>query len=84
MLSSKRQVTIPIRVCRELGLRPGDEVEFSARNGRAVLSRPKRGPTEMEGIRAAIRAWERESGRSILVEYEAWRESERNRARRRP
>jgi AbrB family looped-hinge helix DNA binding protein len=38
-LSTKRQVTLPIRVVEELNLRPGDELRVEADGDRVVLSR---------------------------------------------
>ncbi len=38
-LSSKRQVTLPLRVVEELDLSPGDELKVEADDGRIVLSR---------------------------------------------
>ncbi len=38
-LSSKRQVTLPMRVVQELGLRPGDELRVETSGGLIVLSR---------------------------------------------
>jgi AbrB family looped-hinge helix DNA binding protein len=38
-LSTKRQVTLPIRVVKELNLRPGDELRVEAEGDRVVLSR---------------------------------------------
>ena len=37
--STKRQVTLPIRVVEELNLRPGDELKVVADGDRVVLSR---------------------------------------------
>ncbi len=42
-LSSKHQVTIPQRICKQLGLREGDQVEFVIEKGQAFL-RPVRHP----------------------------------------
>jgi AbrB family looped-hinge helix DNA binding protein len=46
-LTEKGQVTIPVDVREELGLRPGDEVEFVVEDGAAkivrVASPPQRG-----------------------------------------
>jgi len=39
-LSSKRQVTLPLRVVVELKLKPGDELKVDAEGGRVVLARP--------------------------------------------
>jgi AbrB family looped-hinge helix DNA binding protein len=38
-LSTKRQVTLPIRVVEELNLHPGDELRVQADGDRVVLSR---------------------------------------------
>jgi len=32
-LSAKRQITLPIEQCRELGIEPGDDLEFYVANG---------------------------------------------------
>lgn len=36
-LSSKRQVTLPVRVLEELQLEPGDQFRVEAENGRIIL-----------------------------------------------
>ncbi len=38
-VTEKGQVTIPQRVRRALGIRPGDEVEFVQEGDRAILKR---------------------------------------------
>lgn len=38
-LSSKRQVTIPLKVVQELGLAPGDQLRVDAEGGHILLSR---------------------------------------------
>lgn len=38
-LSSKRQVTLPLRVVEQLNLHPGDELKVGADDGRVVLSK---------------------------------------------
>lgn len=38
-LSSKRQVTLPLRVVEELRLKPGDELKVEASEGRVILAR---------------------------------------------
>lgn len=40
-LTTKGQVTIPISVREQIGLRPGDAVEVVAQNGTAVVRRLK-------------------------------------------
>ena len=32
-LSTKRQITLPVEQCRELGIEPGDDLEFYVANG---------------------------------------------------
>ena len=44
-LTQKSQVTIPKQIRLVLGLRPGDDVDFSIENGKAVLvKKPKKLP----------------------------------------
>ena len=46
-LTQKSQVTIPKQIRLVLGLRPGDDVDFSIENGKAVLvKKPKKLPFE--------------------------------------
>lgn len=42
-LSSKRQVTLPVDQCRELGIEPGDELEFFVANGQLTLVKKRKG-----------------------------------------
>lgn len=53
-LSSKRQVTLPLRVVEELNLHPGDELKVEADGDRVVLSREQgRKARRLEAIRKA-------------------------------
>jgi AbrB family looped-hinge helix DNA binding protein len=36
-LSSKNQITIPVEMVRALGLKPGDQLEFTLENGTVIL-----------------------------------------------
>jgi len=47
-LSSKRQITIPAKYCAELGIGPGDELEFFVANGK--LTAIKKRPMAAEGL----------------------------------
>jgi AbrB family looped-hinge helix DNA binding protein len=49
-LTSKGQITLPKQVRDELGLQPGDKVEFEKRDGRYVLRRRNRSALEFAGI----------------------------------
>ena len=42
-ISAKRQITIPIDMCREAGLAPGDEYECLIANGRVTIIRKQAG-----------------------------------------
>ena len=46
-LTQKSQVTIPKQIRLALGLKPGDELDFNIKNGKAVLiKKPKKIPFE--------------------------------------
>ncbi len=47
-LSSKRQITLPVEHCTELGIEPGDELEFFVANGQ--LTAIKKNPEAAKGI----------------------------------
>ena len=47
-LSSKRQITIPAEYCAELGIGPGDELEFYVASGK--LTAIKKSPMAAKGI----------------------------------
>jgi bifunctional DNA-binding transcriptional regulator/antitoxin component of YhaV-PrlF toxin-antitoxin module len=59
-LTSKRQATLPVETCRELGLRPGDQIELEARQeagGRVwVLRRRESRTRKWAGCLAAYAA----------------------------
>lgn len=42
-LSSKRQITLPVEHCRELGIEPGDELECFVGNGQLTLVKKTKG-----------------------------------------
>jgi AbrB family looped-hinge helix DNA binding protein len=55
-VTSKGQVTIPIEVREQLGIMPGDSVEFSVEDGVALLRRaegPSRGQRLVDRLRGA-------------------------------
>ena len=47
-LSAKRQITLPIEQCRELGIEPGDDLEFYVANG--YLTAIKQIPGAAHGV----------------------------------
>ncbi len=47
-LSAKRQITLPVEQCRELGIEPGDELECYVANGHMTLV--KKGKGSAKGI----------------------------------
>jgi AbrB family looped-hinge helix DNA binding protein len=42
-VSSKRQITLPVSQCKELGIRPGDEVESFVADGQLTIVKKLRG-----------------------------------------
>jgi AbrB family looped-hinge helix DNA binding protein len=60
-LSTKRQVTIPIQICEQLGIGPGREIEYVTLDDGRVVIVPI--PKENVAIRSAIQKWR---GKSVL------------------
>jgi bifunctional DNA-binding transcriptional regulator/antitoxin component of YhaV-PrlF toxin-antitoxin module len=60
-LTSKRQVTIPIQICKQLGIGPGREIEYAILGDGRVVIVPI--PEKRISIKVAIKKW---SGKSIL------------------
>lgn len=44
-LSAKRQITLPVGLCRELGIAPGDDLDFYVANGFLTAIKQKSGAT---------------------------------------
>ena len=42
-LSAKRQITLPVELCRELGIAPGDDLDFYVTNGFLTAIKQKSG-----------------------------------------
>ena len=42
-LSAKRQITLPVEQCRELGIEPGDDLECYVANGQLTLVKKEKG-----------------------------------------
>ena len=55
-LSSKNQITIPVSVLREMGVRPGDELEIVPK-GREATIRPAGSPPWMKHIGSLRGMW---------------------------
>jgi bifunctional DNA-binding transcriptional regulator/antitoxin component of YhaV-PrlF toxin-antitoxin module len=53
-LSSKRQITLPVEYCTELGIEPGDELAFFVANGK--LTAIKKTPEAAKGILKKLKA----------------------------
>jgi AbrB family looped-hinge helix DNA binding protein len=60
-LTSKRQVTIPIQICEQLGIGPGREIEYVTLDDGRVTIVPA--PEKNLAITSAINKWR---GRSVL------------------
>ena len=52
-VSAKRQITLPVSQCDELGIRPGDEVESFVANGQITLVKKRMGAAK--GLLKAIK-----------------------------
>jgi len=52
-LSSKRQITLPVEYCSELGIGPGDELEFFVANGK--LTAIKKTPSAAKGVLSKLK-----------------------------
>lgn len=66
-LSSKRQITLPVDQCRELGIAPGDELECFVANGQLTLVKKSRGKAKgvlkhLKGNKQFTDAQSRQSG----------------------
>lgn len=68
LVSSKRQITLPVEQCRQLGIEPGDEVEILAANGLLTIIKKKPGAARgmLKGVKPDKRFSEEESLRDGL------------------
>ena len=46
ILSSKRQITLPVSQCEELGIQPGDELECFVADGQITIIKKIKGAAE--------------------------------------
>jgi AbrB family looped-hinge helix DNA binding protein len=60
-LTTKRQVTIPIQICEQLGIGPGREIEYVTLDDGRVVIVPT--PEKNVAIQSAIQKWR---GKSVL------------------
>jgi len=67
-ISSEGRVTIPARVREELGLKPGDEVEFEAEGSAARVTRATHPTGETRGQRLVRLAWGSATDRSMTTD----------------
>jgi bifunctional DNA-binding transcriptional regulator/antitoxin component of YhaV-PrlF toxin-antitoxin module len=56
-LRPKRQLTLPVEICEELGIEPGDLLELSV-EGRVLTARPKKAKA-MDALREIRASFER-------------------------
>jgi AbrB family looped-hinge helix DNA binding protein len=61
-LTTKRQVTIPIQICEQLGIGPGREIEYVTLDDGRVVIVPT--PEKNVAIQSAIQKWR---GKSVLT-----------------
>ena len=67
-LSSKRQITLPVEYCTELGIEPGDDLEFFVANGHLTAIKKKPGAAKgvLKGLKADISMTDEESRQSAI------------------
>ncbi|NND73198.1 MAG: AbrB/MazE/SpoVT family DNA-binding domain-containing protein [Rhodothermales bacterium] len=67
-LSSKRQITLPVEHCTELGIEPGDDLEFFVANGylTAVKKKPEAAKGILRGLKADKSMTDEESRQSAI------------------
>jgi AbrB family looped-hinge helix DNA binding protein len=54
-VGERGQVTIPKRLRRSLGIRPGEEIDFEERDGALVLRRASRSSDGLDGLLGLLR-----------------------------
>lgn len=69
-VSSKRQITIPIDLCHEANIEPGDEIEAYIYNGQITIVKKEKGSAKgiLSHIKADKRLSDEQSLQSILEE----------------
>jgi AbrB family looped-hinge helix DNA binding protein len=81
-LSAKNQITLPASIVRQLGMRPGDEIDLLALEGKITLERRPRTPEEwadrLAGAMDDVSEWATDEG------TDAWIRTERQGWERRP
>ena len=67
-LSAKRQVTLPIDQCRELGIEPGDDLEFFVANGQLTVIKkiPDAAKGDLKHVRSKKKITDEQSRQSAL------------------
>lgn len=63
IISTKRQITLPIQQCKQLGLNPGDEYTSFISDGRITII--KKAPASAKGILKHIK------GKTQISDYES-------------
>ncbi len=67
-ISSKRQITLPIGQCEELGIHPGDEVVSFVANGQITIIKKIKGAARgiLKGIKSVKSMTDEESLASVI------------------
>ena len=68
IISSKRQITLPVSQCKELGIHPGDEYQSFVADGHITIVRKEPGAARgrLKGIKADDGITDEESRQDVL------------------
>lgn len=68
-VNAKRQITLPIMQCKELGIEPGDEVECFVGNGQLTIVKKLKGAAAgiLKNVKAESRLADEESLQSAVL-----------------
>lgn len=69
-ITSKRQITLPARICKAAGLKEGERLSISYEDGRVVLTPAQRTVQALDGILkdTAPKHWRGKNAREIIQE----------------
>jgi bifunctional DNA-binding transcriptional regulator/antitoxin component of YhaV-PrlF toxin-antitoxin module len=67
-VSAKRQITLPVSQCRELGIQPGDEVESFVAGGQLTIVKKRKAAAKglLKGIKSRAAMSDEASRQSAL------------------
>lgn len=67
-ITSKLQLTIPMRIAKKLGIKSGEKVQISEKDGKIVITPAKQLLSELEGVLALPKKWQGKDIDTIIQE----------------